>query len=62
MVNNQKLKAYIDFGSSCSIIRVSDVNRLKIPMDKNCDVIIKGYGLNQVKALGKLKLTTYTDL
>lgn len=51
----------MDFGSSCNLIRVSDCKSLNLPLDKNSDVIIKGYGSNSVRALGKTRIKIRID-
>lgn len=38
------LTAYVDLGSSCTIIRLSDVQRLRLLFDKEDTCIWKGYG------------------
>lgn len=56
MANGERMRAFVDFGSTCNLMRLSEARKLGKPIDTTCNTCIKGYGLGMVKAHGKLTL------
>ncbi|KAJ8982553.1 hypothetical protein NQ317_005556 [Molorchus minor] len=47
--------------SGCNLVRLSNAKDLNLAIDTETDVIIKGYGLSSVKAIGKVTINVKID-
>lgn len=62
LINGQLSKAYVDFGSTLVVIKLSEVNRLSLSYDSSVKTLIKGYGNKTcVVALGKTSFSLSID-
>lgn len=60
-INNHKIEAYVDFGSDCSLIRLSDANILDSKRENTNLPVIKGFGNSLIKPLFKIKVNIKID-
>lgn len=61
MVNNKSVEAYIDFGSTCNLIKSSEVNRLGLIVNTSIKRLIRGYGNSQIDTLGIVSFELSVD-
>lgn len=54
MINGIESKAFIDLGSSCCTIILSEVRRIGIDYSDVCVSVLKGYGGGTVSTLGSV--------
>lgn len=55
------MQAFIDFGSSCNLIRETEARKIGTAIDESCNTSIKGYGSGHVVTLGKVTLPVEVD-
>lgn len=60
-VNNSSSKAYVDLGSSCTLIKLSEAKRLNLRINSSDVIVLRGYGNGRVTTLGTVKLTLTVD-
>ncbi|CAH1107910.1 unnamed protein product [Psylliodes chrysocephalus] len=58
---NGQIPTYVDLGSSCSTIRISEVKRISLSIDISCIIVLHGYGNGRVSALGTVHFTITVD-
>lgn len=59
-INDTILQAYIDFGSSCTIIRLNEVEKLNLVTEKG-KALLCGYGSGKVVSLGSARFSIKVD-
>lgn len=51
-VNGMKTRAYVDFGSSCTLVTLAEAQRLGLSIDKRDKIWLHGYGKGCTQSLG----------
>ncbi|XP_064292920.1 uncharacterized protein LOC135309976 [Plodia interpunctella] len=60
-INNNLMEAFIDLGSECSMIKLSESKFLNNDLDTNDLPTLRGFGNSIVKALGKIRVKVVID-
>lgn len=61
MVNGYATKSYVDFGSTCNIIKLSLVNKIGLKCDYSKKKVLVGYGNNRISTLGSCQVGLTVD-
>ncbi|KAL0828840.1 hypothetical protein ABMA28_003751 [Loxostege sticticalis] len=61
LVNGMSMPAFIDFGSECSMIKLSEFQKISTDFDKSNLPVLRGFGNSMVRPLGSFKVQVELD-